>query len=41
MLGPHMKRITLRGEALSDIPEDQESGYSIVKRKTKKKSFSS
>lgn len=27
MLGPHMKRITLGGEALSDFPEDQESGY--------------
>ena len=27
MLGPHMKRITLGGESLSDFPEDQESGY--------------
>ena len=27
MLGPHMKRVTLGGESLSDFPEDQESGY--------------
>ena len=27
MLGPHMKRVTLGGESLSDFPEGQESGY--------------
>jgi len=32
MLGPHMKSITFSEKALSDFPEDQESGYATEEK---------